>query len=674
MYVNKSAKQDKKILLSFEERKIMARKEINKNNNKEGYLNAFYYYDIDEEINKEYLWVLLNLKDDTIQSEFNRLMYTLKIDDRNDLNNNIKKKNNRKGSQEIFDDILKLIISKKINLQIFEKSLLNENFIEVQNFKIPFYEGNDEYFFAGLVNQFNLYLCLYKNEPNENDIDNENNNVYSTCNFTNNTPTIKKQNFISKTTAQRINIEKNNQNNNTNLSNVKNNDSDSDSEMVDINNIFLNKIDVIKPYIEIYQSIEFKKKINELKQIDNWNKIKRIYPIFILHILISYCGFEIMNKNLLKDSLHLFYEYEIYKKLELEAFLRHDEQIKIYDENNKKIDLNNIINKNYFIEKNGEKYQINFYDHRLYDFQFNLLKFQELKEWSNNIENWTLQKHAKENQLFFNKNISEIIEENIYNSIKINSVLKEAFYEVLPFNNYNYPFQNNKIISQIKNAIFIFPFCCDSIAGLTLKKFGVILFNNRLKKIELKLDERDYVFYFLLKGMIYKTIFIHEINFHYVFCLIYYNNYSKSFDTPERLFKNFDINEGDSGTRGEILLFGKKVQYMFINAALYISDDNLWKLKDNYFEEVANMFLSLNQPATNKIDFDSLLKNNMLINKIYNIITNEIKIKKRPKTKKRADYKNYFSYGNLRDDEDLIEEPLPEGLFLLKGTCKAINN
>ena len=260
MYVSKLAKQDKKILLSFEERKIMARKEINKNNNKEGYLNAFYYYDIDEEINKEYLWVLLNLKDDTIQSEFNRLMYTLKIADRNDLNNNIKKKNNRKGSQEIFDDILKLIISKKINLQIFEKSLLNENFIEVQNFKIPFYEGNDEYFFAGLVNQFNLYLCLYKNEPNENDIDNENNNVYSTCNFTNNTPTIKKQNFISKTTAQRINIEKNNQNNNTNLSNVKNNDSDSDSEMVDINNIFLNKIDVIKPYIEIYQSIEFKKK------------------------------------------------------------------------------------------------------------------------------------------------------------------------------------------------------------------------------------------------------------------------------------------------------------------------------------------------------------------------------------------------------------------------------
>ena len=120
-----------------------------------------------------------------------------------------------------------------------------------------------------------------------------------------------------------------------------------------------------------------------------------------------------------------------------------------------------------------------------------------------------MQKHAKENQLFFNKNISDIIEENIYNSIKSNSVLKEAFYEVLPFYNYNYPFKNDKIISKIKNAIFIFPFCCDSIAGLTLKKFGIILFNNRHKKIELKLDERDYAFYFLLKGMIYKTVFIH---------------------------------------------------------------------------------------------------------------------------------------------------------------------
>ena len=135
-----------------------------------------------------------------------------------------------------------------------------------------------------------------------------------------------------------------------------------------------------------------------------------------------------MNKNLLKESLNLFYEYEKYKKLEIETFLENDEQISIYDENRQKIDLNNIKNKNYFIEKNGEKYQINFYDHILIDFQFSLLKFQELKEWSNNIENWTLQKHAKENQLFFNKNISDIIEENIYNSIKSNSVLKEAFY------------------------------------------------------------------------------------------------------------------------------------------------------------------------------------------------------------------------------------------------------
>ena len=185
-------------------------------------------------------------------------MYTLKTSDRNDLNNNWKKKNNRKGSQEIFDNILKLIISKNIKLQIFEKSLLNENFIEVQNFKIPFHEGNDEYFFAGLVNQFNLYLCLYKNEPNENDIEDENNNAYSACNFANNTPIIKKKNFISKTTAKRINMQKINENNNENLKNVKNNDSD--SEMVDINNIFLNKIDAIKPYIEIYQSIEFKKK------------------------------------------------------------------------------------------------------------------------------------------------------------------------------------------------------------------------------------------------------------------------------------------------------------------------------------------------------------------------------------------------------------------------------
>ena len=137
----------------------------------------------------------------------------------------------------------------------------------------------------------------------------------------------------------------------------------------------------------------------------------------------------------------------------------------------------------------------------------------------NNLQNWTLQKHAKENLLFSDKAISDIIEKNIFDSISGNSVLKKVFQQVVPITQFNYPLENTKIIEQIKKGTYIFPFCNDSLGALTLKKIGIILINNRIKKVEFKLDDKDWFFYFLLKGMIYKTVFIHEIIFHMYFVL-----------------------------------------------------------------------------------------------------------------------------------------------------------
>lgn len=110
--------------------------------------------------------------------------------------------------------------------------------------------------------------------------------------------------------------------------------------------------------------------------------------------------------------------------------------------------------------------------------------------------------------------------------------MKRAFNAVEKFKLYNYPFDDKKMIQQVKNSLFVFPFSCSSIGGLTLKKFGLILINNRISPIEELLSLEEYFFVFLLKGMNYKTIYIHGINFHYLLYLLYANNYSKTFMTP----------------------------------------------------------------------------------------------------------------------------------------------
>ena len=98
------------------------------------------------------------------------------------------------------------------------------------------------------------------------------------------------------------------------------------------------------------------------------------------------------------------------------------------------------------------------------------------------------------------------------------------------------------------------------------------------------------------------------MNFHYVFSIIYYNNYSKFIDTPKRLFRSYKVKEGDSGFKGECLIFGNNVKFIFINAALYISNDDEWTIKDDSFEIIANKFLKLNQPSEEDINFESILK------------------------------------------------------------------
>lgn len=377
----------------------------------------------------------------------------------------------------------------------------------------------------------------------------------------------------------------------------------------------------------------------------------------------------------MKNSFDMFYEFEEEKLLIIHNTFKIF-HVKIYDGNTKLENFDKIGNKDYTIDINGDKIIINFYDYIIKNFR--IFGFTKSKDFINDKHNWTLQKFIKLNTLFFNKSISDLTEKNIFDSIKNNKVLRKVFYEIESFDKYNYPFENEKIINQIKNSIFIFPFTCEQISALTLKKFGIILINNYIKEWDFSnFYKDDYFFCFLLKGMLYKVIYFHEINFHYIFHLIYANNYSNSFSSPIKLFKSYQVTEGDSGDKDECLLFGKKVRYLFIKAAIFISDDNEYKLEDNYdlIEISKKKFLEYNQPKKlgNLIDFHSITESNNYTKELINIIIKEIKIDKRKKIPKK-NYEDYNVFAHLKEDifRD-VKIPLDQ-IYITGSKCYSVNN
>ena len=661
------------------------------------YLFAFKYYDIDSEMNLNYLNLLKekNGFDEKYIKEFLRLMYTLKYEDRIKLKNllkieidNLKIKNfnlkdlnllHNKTTKEIFIDILKLTLKNYTFLE-FENSLHNENFIEKQDFKCPFYEGNDEFFFSGIINQFNFYLCELKNKPLN--IINEYKESQSKCNL------FKKfqdeilldSNFASQSLAIKIN----------NVKKKKYKEEKHNEEIIkekikenyneEYETIFKKKVIFLHKYISKYISKEFQKHYKEI-QYSNIEKIikkrlNRIYPLFLLQMLISYTEFNLINQKLIKQLNDMFYEEESIK-IESLNFQILKGIIDIYDDNKLIKKLTKLENKNYLlvIKSNNNKIIINFYDYIINNLFSSLIcELEELNILLKDSNNWTLQKYAKENILFSQKELSDIVINNINETIQKNGILKEVFNEVKIFNDYIYPYDNEKIISQINNSILIFPFTCYSIDGLTLKEIGIILINNNNNnENEENIENEKYFYYFLMKSMLYKVIFIHEINFHYCFVLIH-SNYNETILTPKKLFINYEIkdeeNNLDCGEKVEILLFGKPISFLFINSALFISDDKQWILNDKNFEEFGNKFLKINSSHNDVPEFYSIINLNEFTKNLYSFILENYNKYDEIKKKKKEDLKNIYITAAHRQGKVELEYKLNPNAGIFIGNIR----
>lgn len=374
----------KKDILSFDDLKIKAEEILKKTSN--DYKRAFNYYDIRPKINYNYIKFLEKINDKNIGPEITRLMYTLDLKDRLELNHllieyekefqNSSNLPNAKLIQErstetIFKDILKLF-NTNISFESFQQSLKSENFIKEYEFKCPFYEGNDEFFFYGLIMLIKLYIITSKDLYNINDINNEYKNEYGKFNFIILIGYPKKSNF-KQITSLAIKISEDNADNDENSEEEINFDKYIISNITkeEIENIFKMKKGILQNFSLRYLSKEFEEKFNQIYERMNdkeKKKFKRIYPIFLIHSLVIYVGQKTFNKKILSYSFNILYEFEK-DKLETLNKLLDIKQIEIYDEKQKYNYLENIQNKDYKLKINGDELTINFFDYILSNLQ-----------------------------------------------------------------------------------------------------------------------------------------------------------------------------------------------------------------------------------------------------------------------------------------------------------------
>ena len=267
----------KKDILSFDDLKIKAEEILKMTSN--DYKRAFNYYDIHPKINYNYIKFLEKINDKNIGPEIARLMYTLDLKDRLELNHllieyekefqNSSNLQNAKLIQErstetIFKDILKLF-NTNISFESFQQSLNSENFIKEYEFKCPFYEGNDEFFFYGLIMLIKLYIITSKYLYNINDINNEYKNEYGKFNFINLIGYPKKSNF-KQMTSLAIKISEDNADNDENSEEEINFDKNIISNITkeEIENIFKMKKGILQNFSLRYLSKEFEEKFNQI--------------------------------------------------------------------------------------------------------------------------------------------------------------------------------------------------------------------------------------------------------------------------------------------------------------------------------------------------------------------------------------------------------------------------
>ena len=652
-------------------------------------------YDLNETWNKEYIINILNNKEYSNQKkvdEFNKIMYKLKYNDRililNEYKNIFDNDENikiypavtlrqKKKLKEVFISLINEIIN-----FTEDDNIINEfhsiHYIQTQSSNIPFIEGSEEFIFANLIND--LYdTFIIKSDYPKSKINKESELVsnildqklpmtkINPINIFQNEGEIYKESKVTKMVIE-----------------------DEKTESNDINfnyNKFSQKRDLLEPILKIYISDEFQSKYEEfLENYLELNKDKRVKYIYeiILESLFYYCLFfnERKKNKLLSDYADIFYESLNTKIIVLR---KNKNLIKIKEnKENDFIDIKlnkNIKNKDYLVSIEEEEFSINFFDYKLKELIAELLRINEvqknekklfIKNTLNNHQYWTIQKHIKINSPYNNNDLKNLFNNEIDILLK-NKVLEKVFKEINIFQDYNYPLYEEKFLEQIHNSLVFIKLPTKTLLGLTLKKMGIIIINKGryFDIINDQIDSNSKYILKLAEYAFYRISIFHEINFHY-FLVIFYSNKKIDFLlTQEKVFKNEKkVNMLlDFGDKGEIILFGTKISFLYIKAIIDIITLDSWKKHQNdELNIIRDAFLELNKEVEiTDIKIENLIKLNKFTEHLFNIIEKEKNIY--PFDVNIGVGKIFSSGKILNLDPDKIEFNCDFGRILQRGIC-----
>ena len=604
-------------------------------------------YDLNEAWNKEYIINILNNKEYSNQKKidaFNNIMYKLKYDDRifilNEYKNLFDNDENikiypsvtlrqRKRLKEVFISLINEIINFTEDDDIIIK-FHSVYYVQTQSSNIPFIEGSEEFIFANLIND--LYdTFIIKSDYPKSKINKEAELVSNILN-----PKLKIQNINP------INIIQNENDIYKESKATKMIIEDEKIETNDINfnyNKFYEKRDLLEPILKIYISDEFQLKYEEFMEnyleLNKDKRVKYIYEI-ILESLFYYCLiFNERKKNkLLSDYSDIFYES---LNTKMTVLRKYKNFIKIKEnKGNDFMDIKlikNIKNKDYIASIEEEEFSINFFDYKLKELIFELLRINEvpknekklyIENALNNEQFWTIQKHIKINSPYNDNDLKNLFITDIDILLK-NKVLEKVFNEIDIFRDYNYPLYKEKFLDQIHNSLVFIKLPTKTLLGITIKKMGIIIINKG-RYIEIINDQIDSNSKYILKlaeYAFYKITLLHEVNFHYFLILFYSNKKIDFLLTPEKVFKNEkEVNKKlDFGDKGEIMLFSTKISVLYIKAIIDIITLDSWKKHQNdELNVIRNVFFELNKEVEiNDIKIKNLIKLNKFTEHLYNI-------------------------------------------------------
>ena len=587
------------------------------------------------------------------------------------------------------NELQKALTSETEESYIKLKQLFKTRFyVDNTAIKIPLIYGTNELKYSGLIND--LYQCLFYNQVKqknesiieENKENKENKHTDEKC-FSQNKGKLFERypNSIIK--------------NKTELDNSKNNDIITKKDENDKLSIKPMEIDLtervektfnefseigqfIIEYLDIILDKEFNEcfKIKKTVNLDdspkfnhNYNITPEIDSLFfhllffdLLMIIFSVQG----RKNYDVKSKYIFFEKKAKKIIKLRKLKKFCKIISL--ETMEEITFNNsgqIKNEYYKIidlENNDNTYIFNPYDYIFQNFD-NFNNFEDILRAFQDSKNFSLNKIFKERSLFNDNELSKLFNENIKLMLK-SKLSDQLFNQFDNYKKYKNPFiqeNGDKFINQTFDITYYMPFPFTNVAGYTYKNYGLIFLNSR-KLIANTLKPNTFFFKKICYISFKKVVNIHEIIGHYCSCIVHGNDILLGLETPQDTFIDYGPTKEfeeiysclDGGDKGEAIIFGNKIKFIFIIGALFILNN------DNYEEnidEFRKKFIKANEPNNFKETIFNAIeesKNSEIINcikKSLQDVDDEIKI-----TISNSLFSFRFYFNTDSEDEPIFED------------------